>query len=88
MDTPPDLDQLVIQYDTTLQEVLDHHAPEVERTVILRPHAPWYTDTLRAAKQEKRRRERKWLKSGLVVHKELYKEQCIIYTSFTYIEIC
>ena len=69
MDPPPDLDQLVIQYNTILQEVLDHHAHEVERTVILRPHAPWYTDTLRAAKQEKRRRERKWLKSGLVVHK-------------------
>ena len=39
-----------------------------------------YSDTLRAAKQVKRRCERKWIKSGLAVHHELYKEQCIIYS--------
>ena len=65
---PDDLDSLVLQYDSTLQSILDDHAPEVERYVILRPHAPWYTDTLRETKQERRRLERKWLKSGVAVH--------------------
>ena len=74
-----DLDELVLQYDSVVKDVLDKHAPEVLKTVILRPHAPWYSDTLRAAKQVKRRRERKWIKSGLAVHHELYKEQCTIY---------
>lgn len=73
------LDSLVLQYDSTLQGLLDHHAPEVERSVILRPHAPWYSDTLRDAKQEKRRLERKWQKSGLTVHKDLYRQQCATY---------
>ncbi len=78
-DPATNLDELVMQYDSVLKVILDHHAPEVVRSVILRPHAPWYSDTLRTAKQEKRRRERKGLKSGLAVHNESYKEQCIIY---------
>ena len=59
-----------------LCETLNKHAPEKERTVVLRPHAPWYTESLRLAKQERGRRERKWIKSGLTVDKDLYKEQC------------
>ena len=45
----------------------------------MRPHAPWYTDSLRVAKQERRRRERKWQKSELTVDKESFKEQCSEY---------
>ena len=74
-----ELNSLVLQYDSTLQGILDHHAPEVQRSVVLRPHAPWYSDTLRLAKQEKRRLERKWHKSGLTVHKDLYSQQCVTY---------
>ena len=53
----------------------------MDRNIILRPHAPWYDNALRAAKQEKRRRERTYKSSGLTVHKELYKEQCQTYTT-------
>ncbi len=79
MNPADDLEALVRQYDTVLQATLDRRAPEVERTIILRPHSPWYTDALREAKQEKHRRERKWSKTGLVVHKEYYNDQCVIY---------
>ena len=75
------LDTVVSEYNKNLSNILDKHAPEVERTVILRPHAPWYTESLRIAKQERRRRERKWLKSGLTVDKESYKAQCEYYKS-------
>ena len=74
-----DLDTMVNGYHSKLSEVLNKHAPEKEKTVVLRPHAPWYTESLRAAKQEKRRRERKWLKSGLTVDKESFKEKCSEY---------
>ena len=74
-----DLDTMVNGYHRKLSEVLNKHAPEKEKTVVLRPHAPWYTESLRAAKQEKRRRERKWLKSGLTVDKESFKEKCSEY---------
>ncbi|XP_072033035.1 uncharacterized protein [Amphiura filiformis] len=53
------------KYDSILRDLLDHHAPELERSVILRPHAPWYSDALRAAKQERR--------------KQLYADQCSSY---------
>ncbi|KAJ8028772.1 hypothetical protein HOLleu_31107 [Holothuria leucospilota] len=72
-------DSLITQYDKVLRSILDDHAPDVERCVILRPHAPWYSDALRDAKQKRRRLERKWLKSGLTVHKDIYKRQCTIY---------
>ena len=76
VDPISDLDTMVSGYHKNLCETLNKHAPEKERTVVLRPHAPWYTESLRLAKQERRRRERKWIKSGLTVDKELYKEQC------------
>ena len=75
-----DLDSLVLQYDSVLLALLDNHAPEVERYVVLRPHSPWFNESLREAKQKKRRLERKWRKSGLSVDKELYLDQCTIYT--------
>ncbi|XP_072033365.1 uncharacterized protein [Amphiura filiformis] len=73
------VDILTDQFNSKLRKIIDSHAPVTERTVILRPHAPWYCDALRNAKQEKRRRERKYKATGLTVHRELYKEQCETY---------
>ena len=74
-----DHDALVNQYMSDLRGILNQHAPEKEREITLRPHAPWYNDALRDAKREKRRCERKWKKSKLEVHKQIYKEQCRTY---------
>jgi hypothetical protein len=70
---------MVNGYNEMLSKTLDEHAPELERTVILRHHAPWYNEVLRTAEQERRRRERKWLRSELTVDSESYKEQCDTY---------
>ena len=78
-----DPDALVNQYMFDLRGILDQHAPEKEREITLRPHAPWYNDTPRVAKREKRRCERKWKKSKLEVHKQIYKEQCRTYKILT-----
>ncbi|XP_072039182.1 uncharacterized protein [Amphiura filiformis] len=80
----PDLESLVKEYSSSLTGVLNTHAPLRKRTVMLRPHAPWYSDALREAKQEKRRRERKWLKSRLSVDKEYFKDQCDLYKDLLY----
>ena len=69
------LENLVQQYDHLLRSIFDTHAPEIKRTVTLRPNAPWYNSELRAAKQTKRRAERKWMQSGLEVHKQIFREQ-------------
>ena len=77
---PENIDEQVNSYNTTLQGLLDSHAPKRTRFVgTLRPHAPWFDDGLRTAKQEKRRCERQWRKSGLEVHRQIYQQQCAVY---------
>ena len=58
---------------------MDRHAPEQTKCIILRPHAPWYSDDLRKAKQVRRRCECRYVKSGLTVHKEIYRAECVKY---------
>ncbi len=76
---PVDLDEVCDKFCTVLRSIIDKHAPVNDRTVILRPHSPWYSDALRKAKQVKRQSERRYRSSGLAVHKELYRDQCNIY---------
>ena len=76
-----DLSSLVAKYNSVLRELLDKHAPESERKISLRPHAPWYDDSLRASKREKRRLERKWVKSGLAIDREIFHTHCEEYRS-------
>ena len=73
---PPEcLDELEVCYNTTLRQVLDKHAPEKTKEIILRPQAPWYTDCVRKAKQERRQAERRWKKTQLHVDKGILKEK-------------
>jgi hypothetical protein len=64
------------KFFTVLRSIIDNHAPVTSRTVVLRPHAPWYCDALREAKRDKRRYERQYKATDLTVHKEMYQEQC------------
>ncbi|XP_063960265.1 uncharacterized protein LOC135155265 [Lytechinus pictus] len=72
-------EQLMELYDKELRRILDDHAPTKENDVILRPHAPWYTKSLRRAKQERRRKERRADKTKLTVDKESYLDSCKSY---------
>ena len=67
-----DINLLTVQYDTVLGDLMNKHAPLKVRTRTLRPHSPWYSDELRAKKQERRRCERKWIASGLEVHRQIF----------------
>ncbi|WAR11312.1 hypothetical protein MAR_025492, partial [Mya arenaria] len=72
-------EELVERYNTCLQELLDKHAPLQTKVTTIRPNTTWYNDSLRAAKRNRRKAERKMRKSNLTVHTEIYKEACIIY---------
>ena len=72
--SPPDLTSFVTEYNTNLSNLLDKHAPICERSVMVRPHSPWFSDELRKLKVDKRRWERKWRNSGLEIHKQIYRE--------------
>ena len=73
-DPPSTLPALVDSYNSELLSLLDKHAPLMDRTISIRPHAQWFSDELRVLKKEKRRLERKWVKSRLEVHKQMYVE--------------
>ena len=44
---------------------MDKHAPIVKKTIVTRPCVPWFNDTIKAAKRERRKYERIWRTTGL-----------------------
>ena len=67
---------LVENFESTLTSLLDTHAPTKKRTIILRPHAPWYNDSIDVEKKKRRKLEQQWRKLGLCIDRELYITQC------------
>ena len=59
-DTTGAIDELTERYLSELSELINVHALLITRTVTLRPHALWYNEELRDAKQLRRQLERKW----------------------------
>ena len=60
--------------DSVLTGVLDDHA-HMRRRVCPQKNAPWFSgvaEEVRSLKQQRRRAERLWLKTGLTVHNQLY----------------
>ena len=66
---------LLALYENHLTTVLENHAPAKEKSVIVRPQQPWFSDELHQAKSEKRKAERLWRRTGLTVHKEIFKAE-------------
>lgn len=67
------LNELVELYNTELQHILDAHAPLKTRPATFLRTAPWYTDALRKQKSAGRILERRFITSGLSVHKTAYR---------------
>ncbi len=71
-------DQLAQRYISGLASLIDTHAPEIQRIVTLRPHAPWYTEPIRDAKRLRRRLERIWRRWKTELARQSYRSQCVI----------
>ncbi|XP_077985142.1 uncharacterized protein LOC144439783 [Glandiceps talaboti] len=71
------LTSLIDQYDESLRNILDTHAPIRQRTVIMRPNIKWYNDEIRDAKRKRRLAERNWRRTKLTIHRQIYKSQCL-----------
>ena len=56
----------VIIYDNTLINLINIHAPEINKTIRVKPESPWYNGELMHLKLIKRDAERKWKKSKTV----------------------
>ena len=72
------LDDLVANYNSSLKDIIDLQAPLLNRTITLRPHAPWYSAELRDAKHKRRQLERRWRSTKLEVHHQLYRDYCVV----------
>nr|KAG5707148.1 hypothetical protein BaRGS_017832 [Batillaria attramentaria] len=70
-----DPDRLADSYNTGLRKVLDRHAPSVTRRVRDRPSSPWLSDDVRDARRKRRAAERRWRKSGLTIHRQMFAHQ-------------
>ena len=72
------LDDLIANYNSSLKDITDLQAPLLNRTITLRPHAPWYSDELRDAKHKRRQLERRWRSTKLEVHHQMYLDYCVV----------
>jgi hypothetical protein len=64
---------ITAQYNLVMSELLEKHAPITKKVITLRPNAPWYNDSIRCAKQERRKAERKWRSTKLQADRESYQ---------------
>ena len=67
------------KYNTILLEVLNCHASIKTRTSVSRPTAPWCSNGIDSAKRQRRKAERKWLKTKLTVDLNVYKAKKVIW---------
>ena len=70
--SPQELSSL---YNSVLESLMNKHAPLKVGVLSDRRPAPWFTDDLRLAKQERRQYERRWLKSELLTDRDAYMEK-------------
>ena len=58
-----EIDNLVREYNMTLKNITDHHAPLKIKVLRARPSSPWYSAEIDAAKRRRRKAERAWRKN-------------------------
>ena len=72
------------QYNTSLSTLIDKHAPLQVKTVTIRPKVSWFTEDVQEAKRRRRQAERRMIKSGLCIDRELYRKECDSYYECIY----
>ena len=73
---PPDnLEDLLVSYSNTLSSLYDRHAPPRTKTIVTRRRVPWFTSSIKQAKQARRKAERKWRYSNDPDHLVEFKHQ-------------
>ena len=53
-----DLDQMITTLDNNLSNLLEKHAPEITKTVTIKPNRPWYSRQVKTQKRIVRRHEK------------------------------
>ena len=66
--------ELVYSYNNILTHVVDTHAPLVNKTIKVVPHAPWFDSEYRELRSRRRKAEKLYRRSKLSVHKLFYTD--------------
>ena len=64
--TNNDVDELSMQYNSTIAGLIDSHARLITRYIIIRSKTPWYNSELSDAKRQLRRDESRWRQTRLL----------------------
>ena len=67
--------ELLSLYYTKLKNLLDIHASVVRKTLTIKTFSPWISDDIRREICRRRTFERLWRRTGLSVHRQMYKDQ-------------
>lgn len=62
----------ILAFNNAAETLLNSHAPIKRKVITVRPVIDWYTKTVDEARRFKRKWERKWLATGLAIHKQLF----------------
>ena len=64
-----------MDYDSIVSSVLDNYAPTITRRRPAKVTCPWINEDIRTLRRERRACERRWRKSKLHVHREVYEQK-------------
>ena len=79
-ESPSDLNDLVSHYNNTMSTLIDAHAPEITKTITVRPDTPWFNREILLAKQLRRKYEHAWQRAK--------KKECCSEYETRYINQC
>ena len=65
-------EQAINNYNTYLENTLDRFAPVVTKEVKVVSSAPWFDTEYKIMRRERRQAERRWKKSGSLVHRDAF----------------
>ncbi|KAJ8046703.1 hypothetical protein HOLleu_05468 [Holothuria leucospilota] len=65
--------ELVNDYNTKMRAVIDEVAPLLKNSYLDKPRAPWFGADHLQKRRQLRKLERKYLSTGLSVHREMFK---------------
>ena len=69
------VDNLLLQYQNSVSNILDIHAPVVSRTRKSKKSYPWFDDVTLNLRLKRRALERKWRQAGLKIDRQIYLSQ-------------
>ena len=75
-------------YNETLKDVLNKHAPIKSKTIKIVPKAPWFDCEYEHLRKLRRKEEKRYRKTKLLVHKESYKNLRKQTTNLAYMKKC